>query len=110
MDLFDNLNGTLFPHHKASWRDQRDNQSSSAAEDNEAVSEEEGKEEAYHMEHTNVLSPAVRGGSSLPTDQMPLDMPVDGSNNVMMGPLSWNGQEKTKQQVEGGGDVARGGH
>ncbi|KAG8939354.1 hypothetical protein FRC04_006634 [Tulasnella sp. 424] len=116
LDLFDNLNGALFPHHKASWRDRRDNQSSSAAEDDElfreiaeAVSEEEGEEEDCRMERTNVLSPAVRAESSLSTDQMPSDMLVDGSDKMTTEPLSRNGEEETEKQVEGGGDVARGG-
>lgn len=117
MDLFDNLNSALFPHHAASWRSRRDNQSSSAVEDDElfreiaeAVSEEEGEGEDCHMERTDVLAPAVRAGSSLPATRMPSDMPLDGSNEATMGPLSRNGEEESEQQVEGGGDAARGGN
>lgn len=39
MDLFDNLNGALFPNHKASWRDQRDSRHSLVEEDDDLFRE-----------------------------------------------------------------------
>ncbi|KIO20710.1 hypothetical protein M407DRAFT_10750 [Tulasnella calospora MUT 4182] len=115
MDLFDNLNGALFPNHKASWRDQRDSRHSLVEEDDdlfreiaEAASEEEGEQNRSMEPTVQVSIPAVRGGSSPPTTRGHSVIPTDNNNDTDMGNLNRNGEGETETQEARGSDTAQG--
>ncbi|KIO23837.1 hypothetical protein M407DRAFT_9256 [Tulasnella calospora MUT 4182] len=115
MELFDSFNGSLFPNHKASWKDQRDGRRSLAEEDDdlfqeiaEATSDEEGEENRQTEPTVHASIPAARGGSSAAQVHPVMPTVPDTNDDVNMGLATENGEGEIGTKDAGGSDAVGG--
>ncbi|KAG8914003.1 hypothetical protein FRC01_004268, partial [Tulasnella sp. 417] len=113
LDLFDDFNTTLFPHHRGSLGDRRAGGSSSMAEDDElfreidAAESEEESEDEDRLERTHT-SPSVQKGPSSATTEAPA-IPADANSNLARSPSLDEDEEETGRSMDESQEGSRGG-
>ncbi|KIO21904.1 hypothetical protein M407DRAFT_28543 [Tulasnella calospora MUT 4182] len=105
MELFDDFNHTLFPHHKAKWWDHRDSTSSSRAEDDRLFQEIANAESGEESEGEDIIVPEPLPKVG-PGFQVSL-APSAGGDNMTMGSSDRHDEGETGQEVGGAQVLAR---